>query len=434
MDKIIKKALFIALCYIFYFCSGSFAADLPSLPPLNKEDRILILAPHPDDEGIACSGLIQEALKNKAQVEIVYLTNGDNNEVAFIIYEKRLVFRKSEFIRMGELRRKEAIEAMGFLGLNTDKFFFLGYPDFGTFTMFTRFWKSPVPFKSMLTRVTKVPYKENLSYGSSYLPENILADLEKLIEDYKPNKIFVSYPADRNRDHRALNLFLAVSLWDLEGKMPLPKVYNYLVHHFGWPSPLKYHPEDSLYPPDDMKDLSGWASLELSQDEVDKKYQAILNYKSQTESSAFYLLAFARRNELFQETSTLNLASGDTVSLDGYARYMLKDNQVNIILKHLDGDKDISRVGIYLFGWRSDVAFADMPKIFLSLRAGDVSAYNGKNPIKIEGVSQVIENGQMIIKVPLLLLNSPQKALVSVRIFSKDVPYVQSIWNQLKFK
>ena len=67
-----------------------------------NNDRILVLAPHPDDEAIATSGILQQALNKKLPVKIVYLTNGDNNEASFIVYEKHLVYRKEECIKINQ--------------------------------------------------------------------------------------------------------------------------------------------------------------------------------------------------------------------------------------------------------------------------------------------------------------------------------------------
>ncbi len=171
----ILTALVFASC--FYIRSTVLAEPL-ALERLTKEDRILILSAHPDDEAIGCAGIIQEALDKEAKVKVAYLTNGDHNQLAFIVYEKRLVFRKGEFIHMGEVRRKEAVRAMSSLGLSLEDIIFLGYPDFGTFVMFTRYWKSSKPFKSLLTRINKVPYPENFSFGASYVAENILSDIK----------------------------------------------------------------------------------------------------------------------------------------------------------------------------------------------------------------------------------------------------------------
>src|SRR5665811_1483867 len=79
------------------------------LPEIQVNDRILILAPHPDDEAIAACGVIQKSLKAGAKVKVAYLTNGDANQLSFIIFERKLVSFPRQFVYSGELRRKESI-------------------------------------------------------------------------------------------------------------------------------------------------------------------------------------------------------------------------------------------------------------------------------------------------------------------------------------
>jgi LmbE family N-acetylglucosaminyl deacetylase len=134
-----KRILWAALLILFIF-SFARAAEISKMPAIAPADRILILAPHPDDETIACAGIIQAAIDAGAQVRVVYLTNGEHNQFAFIVYEKRIPFRKNEFIHLGQVRRKEAVAAMRLLGLSQERLIFLGYPDFGTFSIFSRHW------------------------------------------------------------------------------------------------------------------------------------------------------------------------------------------------------------------------------------------------------------------------------------------------------
>ncbi|MFA5115364.1 MAG: PIG-L family deacetylase, partial [Candidatus Omnitrophota bacterium] len=285
------------------------------LEPIRKNERVLIMAPHPDDEAIACAGIIQKAIAAGAEVKVVYLTNGDHNQVAFIVYEKRLTFRKGEFIHMGQVRHSEAVKAMKLFGLDESRLVFLGYPDFGTFVIFRDFWNSKNPYKSMLTRISHVPYRSNLSYNAPYTAESILNDIKDVLRSYRPDRIFVSHPSDTNPDHKAFYLFLQVALWDLEGQIPPPKVYPYLVHCPGWPLPRHYHPKLQLGPPRQYPVGGGikWFRSDISQDEIENKHKAILCYRSQTQSSAFYLLAFARRNELFGNYPTVVLDLGKDV-------------------------------------------------------------------------------------------------------------------------
>jgi LmbE family N-acetylglucosaminyl deacetylase len=194
---------------------GKFFHPAPTISPLgcfSKDDRVLVFAPHPDDESIACAGVIQRAVKSGAQVYAAYLTNGDHNEFSFIVYEKHLALRRDEFIHLGQTRQKEARAALKLLGVREENTFFLGYPDFGTFAIFCDYWRPGAPFQDILTRVNKVPYKTDLSYGAPYLAQNILSDLKQVLLKSRPTKVFVSHPADVNVDHKALYLFLEVAL------------------------------------------------------------------------------------------------------------------------------------------------------------------------------------------------------------------------------
>src|SRR4051812_48234193 len=96
---------------------------------LDDQDRILIIAPHPDDETISCAGVIQEAVRRHIPVRVMYLTNGDSNQLSFLYYRKEFVLGRRKAVAMGELRQKEAIAAMQSLGLSDDQLTFLGYPD-----------------------------------------------------------------------------------------------------------------------------------------------------------------------------------------------------------------------------------------------------------------------------------------------------------------
>ena len=147
-----RKILLLTFCLFLGGLVSSAAQETPlrplkSIESFKKAERVLVLVPHPDDEAIACAGVIQSALSAGSKLKIVYLTNGDHNQLSFIVYEKRLTVRKGEFVHMGEVRKKEALAAMNFLGVNKNDLVFLGYPDFGTFNMFSEYWASKKPYK-----------------------------------------------------------------------------------------------------------------------------------------------------------------------------------------------------------------------------------------------------------------------------------------------
>ncbi|MFA5063636.1 MAG: PIG-L family deacetylase [Candidatus Omnitrophota bacterium] len=433
------------ILYIMSVVTFSWAEDIAKIEAFKRRDRVLILAPHPDDETIGCAGVIQQAKKAGAKVKVVYLTNGDNNEFSFIVYEKRLTFKKGEFIHMGQVRRQEAVNAMKLLGLSEDKLIFLGYPDFGTLSIFRKYWQAKKPFRSMLTRVTSVPYKNDYSFGAPYIGESILNNLEKIILDYKPTKIFVSHPADVNSDHKALYLFLRIALHGLRHRILKPEVYPYLVHSVNWPNPRHYHPELPLNPPEDFNDSQiEWSKLDLSPDELKLKHEAVLSYKSQTEVSAFYLLSFARKNELFGDYPEIKLkrqislkernpaffgfskmftgfreetGAFDVSSLDknhGEVSYAAVDDRLVI---RVAKDKELNRrfsLVIYIFGFNDMRSFASMPKIYIKTRHERFVVYDGKKKINPKNIRLNMSPEDLILSIPLEVLGNPDFMLASV--------------------
>jgi LmbE family N-acetylglucosaminyl deacetylase len=465
-----KKIPFILFTLLLYYpllwAQGVGATQAPpirNLEPIKKTDRILILAPHPDDETIGCAGIIQQAVKAGADIHIIYLTNGDHNQFAFIVYEKRITFRKSEFIHMGQVRRKEAVMAMKLLGLEEKRLIFLGYPDFGTFAIFNQYWQEAKPFRSLLTRISRVPYKENLSFGAPYKGESILADLKKILLAYKPNKIFVSHPADVNVDHKTFYLFLQVALADLSRQMPQPKIYPYLIHCTGWPLPRHYHPELSLVPPKQFSDSQAqWSQYRLSKESLEKKYQAILCYKSQTRSSAFYLFSFARQNELFGDYPEIDLIPQQRdIALKAQKQVESQDRALSFfgassmftdsgtgLLKNLDnlietkgqvsygllGDSLLVRIDktkrlnrrfstlLYLFGYSRKTPFAQMPKMRIFTKHKRFKVFVGKKRVKAEGINLEINDRVLILEIPLKILGEPDYILTSVKTYAGTLP------------
>ncbi len=397
-----------------------------AIGPFKKQDRILIMAPHPDDETIGCSGVIQRALKAGAQVKVLYLTNGDHNEFAFLVYEKRPILFNAEFVRMGKIREEEAKKAMGLLGLKENDLIFLGYPDYGTDVMFFSYWDSSHPFSDKLTRQPYVPYKESPSYGAPYKPENLLADIKRVLLDYKPTKIFVSHPADVNGDHWAYYCYLQVALRDLRREIPEPKIYVYLVHAAGWPLPRHLHEGLTLQPYTKHfpEGLIKWSKLELTQDEINNKYKAMLAYKSQTCVSAFYLLSFVRRNELFGDYPLLALKRQALPGPEGPA--FSDDN--NRIAYAIAGDYLWIRVekpwelkhrllfDFYILGYSDDVPFAKMPNIWVSTKYNRFKIREMNTTKEIEPQDTLANVGRkyMTLRIPLKLLGDPDFLLVCV--------------------
>lgn len=89
---------------------------------IRKIPVVTIVAPHPDDEIIGCSGLIQQLQESGKKVDIIYLTGGGKSHSGCCnIEESTLITRRRE------LARKSA----SILGIQQENLHFLDYPDGG---------------------------------------------------------------------------------------------------------------------------------------------------------------------------------------------------------------------------------------------------------------------------------------------------------------
>ena len=430
--------------------------EFKQMPEIKANDRILILAPHPDDEAIAAGGIIQRSIGSGAKVKIVYLTNGDANQLSFMIYERKLIAFPKQFVSSGELRRKESIAGMKTLGLNENDLVFLGYPDFGTLNILFDYWGDSAPYKSPITHNNKVPYPECLSPEAPYRGESIMKDLNYVISDFKPTIMFISSPIDLNKDHKALYLFTQIVLWDLWDKLDIkPALFTYLVHSYSFPNPKGYKPLQELLPPKTiMGDEITWSKLKLNFNEVLKKYNAIQNYKSQIKYKPSFLVSFVRSDELFGQFSDINLHRQNNVSIkdikwqvtdlihgsnldskynQGLANlsYALVDSDmyVKIGLKRLI-DKDFG-ISIFLFGYSRSEDFAIMPKIHVIIGATGIKVMDKNLLVSKTKEKPIYEGNSLIIKVPLSMLGNPDYILSSAETRPRDIPLDTTAWRTI---
>src|SRR5487761_2660637 len=102
-----------------------------ALPIFTCVERVLILAPHPDDESIATGGIVQIARAAGAALHVIVLTDGDANIWPQRFIEQRWRIDAVARARWGARRRAEARVAMRVLGLDDGAADFLGLPDLG---------------------------------------------------------------------------------------------------------------------------------------------------------------------------------------------------------------------------------------------------------------------------------------------------------------
>lgn len=271
---------------------------LDKFPEITANDRILVVAPHIDDEIISAGGLIQKAKSVGAQVKVVYLTNGDNNIYSIIGENKNLKINPGEFIKLGEQRMNEARAATQILGLKEEDLYFLGYPDGGLSLMLNKFYTTP--YTSRGTKFNYNPYEKTYKKEQLYTGANVVSDLEEIISGFNPTIIIVPHPRDQHPDHWATFQFIEKALKE---KKFQTKIFAYLVHYKAYPPEHKLKMDEFLYPPKKLFSQKGWVSFNLTQDQENKKLEAMNQNKTQLEFSKVndLIQSFVKRNEIFEE-------------------------------------------------------------------------------------------------------------------------------------
>ena len=202
-------------------------------------DRVLIIAPHPDDETLATGGLIQRA----RHVRVVFITDGEMNP-----WPQRVTYRKwrindSDRTRWGLMRRDEALCALSKLGARDRAARFLALPDTGVMSLARR--------------------------GDKRLSDSIT----KEIETFAPTLIVSPSFLDLHADHRGAAYFIHTAARDTN-------IVTYVIH--GDPDPSRII-----------------ETIDLTEDEMRRKLDAIECHVSQLRLSRKRFIAHTAKAEIF---------------------------------------------------------------------------------------------------------------------------------------
>lgn len=283
---------FISNCFVKF--------NLNSISEPDKSSRVLIFAPHNDDEALGASEFINKTLKNGGKVKVVLITNGDGFKNAIQLDYLDVNPKSEDYIKFGYTRQKESIAALKKLGLPQKDIIFLGYPDGGISYMWKSNWENSNPYTSKYTKKNNTPYNNSFTSSAIYSGQSLQNDIEKIIEDYKPTIIVMPHPNDRHPDHWATNAFVKYTLAKIN-YVP-KKQLLYLVHRGDWPTPMKQDTKLFLVPPKKLINIgTKWEALDLDEEEIKQKGEVISTYKTQFKTLKILITAFQRKNELFGE-------------------------------------------------------------------------------------------------------------------------------------
>lgn len=269
-------------------------------------DRVLVVAPHPDDEVLGCGGMMQQATAKGAEVHVVLMTNGDGSELSLVFGEKELPWKAQSFTDLGRKRQEETLRALSLAGLRSSRVHFLGYPNNGLLALWRpEHWSYSSPFTSPYTRTSFSPYRRSLTPQAPYCGQQVLSDLVSIMHQVRPTAIFVTHPQDIHPDHFVSSMFVQYALATAAVRgaewAGTARLYGYLIHWPQYPLPSGLRPKQDLLPAADLSGEDGpWLRLTLTEEQTLRKVRCIRSYRSQEPSFDRLLLAFARRNEAYE--------------------------------------------------------------------------------------------------------------------------------------
>ena len=362
LSKVIRNLLIILIIYNAYIYTNFYFAAIrnnhikrifkaPKIKAPEPDDTILVIAPHPDDEVLGPGGYIKKAIKKGANVYVIMMTYGDGYKIAAET-EQNFDGRPASLIKFGKKRRLETISALEYLGVKEDHIYFLGFPDRGISYMWIYNWQTL--FRSPFTRATYSPYPTSYIKEIPYNGRTVFSVLLRLIQEIKPNIVFLPSPFDFHVDHWSTYSFSIGAILYLisEKKISIPFIYTYLVHYRGFPYPKGYYPKGALLPPKDMEKYNTkWRSYDIEDVEMKKK-EAIMKYKTQLVLLKRLLLSFVRINELWGEIpeifieNTLKTITIPDLLKDVFIDYM--DSGANIRGMNIGKTKDFVVITIIL--------------------------------------------------------------------------------------
>lgn len=193
--------------------------------------KVMLFAPHEDDEINLYGGVIEQYVKNGSEVKILFSTNGD-------------------FHRLGKLRIKEALSVAALYGVKAENVIFFGYGDSLVDKNGKHIYncagdelvKSDAGYAETYGTDKKPPFRK-----SAYTRDNIVADMQAAIAEFMPDVLYCC-DYDEHADHRAISLFFEEALGNVlaENSFYAPQVFKGFAYSTAWNGKCDYYSENAL--------------------------------------------------------------------------------------------------------------------------------------------------------------------------------------------
>jgi LmbE family N-acetylglucosaminyl deacetylase len=339
--------------------------------PFSNSDKLLIVAPHPDDESLATGGLLQRAFASEVPVRILFGTKGENNPWAQRFWERRWNIGRDERAGWGERRRQEALNAISVLGGKPDCARFLNLPDQG---------------------ITGLLMK-----GA----QELLALFAEEIEEWRPTLVVIPAMRDAHPDHSALSVMLSMVLDSFGGL--LGQVWEYLVHE----------PQVAI--------TRQPVTLRLSSEEVEGKQQAILCHETQVALSRRRFTRFSKVEEAYYLHNPTGFTSDDGSVLAARAR----EGVLNLLISADWRDRLGSQI---LLAFRSSATELNCWRIPLSFRSRLAPIWDASNGLRLHDATATWCRSGLTVRIPLI--GMPNFDAVFVKLSGWTLFFDRSGWCQ----
>src|SRR5437667_6415485 len=152
--------------------------------------RMLVVAPHPDDEVLAAGGLLQHLRAARGALRVVYLTDGEGYREGVQAEDHVIAPTVSDYRAYGHQREHEARAALRLLGFGAGSITFLGFPNGGLSRMMTKYWSERRrAYRSPYTKLDRTSKSEILVPDTEFRGEDLSEALAKIIEGIAPTMI-----------------------------------------------------------------------------------------------------------------------------------------------------------------------------------------------------------------------------------------------------
>ena len=225
-----------------------------------RKQKLLVVAPHPDDEVVGCGGLIKKIKDGGGRVYVLFLTVGDTRD-----FSKR-------GLSTGKERQREIEKVAKFLKFDN---YHLVYPG-NDYHLRLDLW------------------------GQKALMDTIERESPVSIEKVKPTIVVFPQPASYNQDHRVAALATQASL------RPAPRVDKHFV-----PYVLSYEEPADRWTMEARGEVNFF--VELTKRELEVKISALKLYKSQLRRAPNL-----RSGEVIRSLAILRGAQFGTDFAEGY--------------------------------------------------------------------------------------------------------------------